>query len=181
MGSFVKSIADNVCICNSPNYLGLSQLYGTAFGTFILTVNVLLLKQHRSKSVNIHFFQELQAVQPRLVAVSKTKPIDLIIKAYEEGQRHFGENYVQELEEKACNELILEKCKDIKWHFIGHLQNNKVTKLLSVPNLYMIETVDSQKLATNINRKWPSYGPGDGKLKIMLQVNTSEEEGKEIF
>lgn len=122
--------------------------------------------------------QELQAVEPRLVAVSKTKPVDLILEAYEEGQRHFGENYVQELEDKARNELILEKCKDILWHFIGHLQNNKVSKLLSIPNLYMVETVDSEKLATNINKKWKDSGLLNTKLKIMLQVNTSGEEGR---
>lgn len=85
---------------------------------------------------------------------------------------------MQELDDKASNELIVEKCKDIRWHFIGHLQNNKVTKLLAIPNLYMIETVDSEKLATNINKKWKDYGPLNTKLKIMLQVNTSGEEGR---
>lgn len=100
------------------------------------------------------------------------------MEAYEEGQRHFGENYVNELEEKATNETILEKCKDIRWHYIGHLQNNKVNKILSLPNLYMIETVDSEKIVTNINKKWPIYGNPNAKLKIMLQVNTSGEKGK---
>lgn len=67
----------------------------------------------------------------RLVAVSKLKSIDHIITAYKAGQRHFGENYVQELEEKSQSEQILNSCPDIKWHFIGHLQSNKAKKVLS--------------------------------------------------
>ncbi|KAK4875751.1 hypothetical protein RN001_012173 [Aquatica leii] len=121
---------------------------------------------------------ELQCVKPQLVAVSKTKPNNLIIEAYEAGQRHFGENYIQELIEKANSSDILEKCKDIRWHFIGHLQGNKVNKILSVPNLYLIETVDSKKLATRLDQKWPEFSSNDLKLKIMLQVNTSGEDAK---
>jgi pyridoxal phosphate enzyme (YggS family) len=122
--------------------------------------------------------QELQCIIPRLVAVTKTKPVELIVEAYDAGQRHFGENYVQELEEKAQNSVILEKCKDIKWHFIGHLQTNKINKVLTLPNIYMVETVDTQKLATNLNKNWPKFGPPDSKLNIMIQVNTSGEEEK---
>ncbi|XP_072378963.1 pyridoxal phosphate homeostasis protein isoform X2 [Diabrotica undecimpunctata] len=121
---------------------------------------------------------ELQVLEPRLVAVSKTKPANLIVAAYEEGQRHFGENYVQELEEKANNPLILEKCKEIKWHLIGHLQSNKVNKVLCLPNLHLIETVDSQKLASTLNKSWPKFGPPESKLNIMIQVNTSGEDEK---
>lgn len=121
---------------------------------------------------------ELQCVEPRLVAVSKTKPNELIINAYEEGQRNFGENYVQELIDKANSSDILDKCKEIRWHFIGHLQTNKINKVLSIPNLYLIETVDSQKLATHLNKSWPNFRPSDSKLKIMVQVNTSGEQEK---
>ncbi|KAL1513823.1 hypothetical protein ABEB36_003176 [Hypothenemus hampei] len=117
-------------------------------------------------------------IKPQLVAVSKIKPAELIVEAYEEGQRHFGENYVQELQEKATSPLILEKCKDIKWHFIGHLQANKINKVLSVPNLYMIETVDTKQLATQLNTRWPNFGPPNSKLNIMIQVNTSGEAEK---
>lgn len=99
------------------------------------------------------------------------------MNAYEEGQRHFGENYVQELEEKANNSLILEKCKEIKWHYIGHLQSNKINKILCLPNIYMIETVDSQKLATQLNKNWPKFGLPGSKLNILVQVNTSGEDG----
>ncbi|KAF6725023.1 Proline synthase co-transcribed bacterial-like protein [Oryzias melastigma] len=72
----------------------------------------------------------LPAVTPRLVAVSKTKPPEMIVEAYRHGQRNFGENYVNELVEKASDPLILESCPEIKWHFIGHLQKNNVNKLL---------------------------------------------------
>ncbi|VVC25775.1 Pyridoxal phosphate homeostasis protein,PLP-binding barrel,Alanine racemase, N-terminal [Cinara cedri] len=115
--------------------------------------------------------------QPRLVAVSKTKPIEHIIGIYQQGQTHFGENYIQELLTKSFDDQILEKCPDIKWHFIGHLQRNKVSKVLSVPGLYIIETIDSEKLANAVNDGWKKLNK-DSKLKIMIQVNTSNEEEK---
>lgn len=130
---------------------------------------------------------------PRLVAVSKLKPTASIIEAYECGQRHFGENYIQELLEKSkCSELI-EKCPDIKFHFIGHLQSNKVNKLLNIRNLYVIETVDSIKLANQIDKVFgkqqTSSDPAidhseedivkhDQPMKVMIQVNTSGEQQK---
>ncbi|XP_060071271.1 pyridoxal phosphate homeostasis protein-like [Ylistrum balloti] len=120
--------------------------------------------------------ESLPAVQPRLVAVTKTKPAESIITAYECGQRYFGENYVTELVEKGQNPDLL-KLSDIKWHFIGHLQRNKVGKLLSVPNLHTIETVDSTKLAESLDNGWKRLGKAD-PLKIMIQVNTSNEENK---
>lgn len=123
-------------------------------------------------------FQEFQGIQPTLVAVSKTKPIDLIVAAYEAGQRNFGENYVPELEEKANNSIILEKCKEIRWHFIGRLQSNKINKIICLPNIHMIETVNSQKFAMQLNKNWPKYGPTGSQLNVMIQVNTSGEEGK---
>lgn len=67
--------------------------------------------------------------KPLLVAVSKTKPVEMIIDAYSEGQRHFGENYIQELVEKGNHPDILAQCPEIKWHFIGHLQSNKINKV----------------------------------------------------
>lgn len=73
--------------------------------------------------------QTIKAPKPLLVAVSKTKPVDLILDGYSIGQRDFGENYVQELIEKAHDAKILEHCKDIQWHFIGHLQSNKINKV----------------------------------------------------
>ncbi|XP_025208992.1 pyridoxal phosphate homeostasis protein isoform X1 [Melanaphis sacchari] len=115
--------------------------------------------------------------EPRLVAVSKTKPIEHIIGIYENGQRHFGENYVQELISKSTDVEILNKCPDIKWHFIGHIQKNKVPKLLMVPGLHVIETIDSEKLASAVNDGWKKLNK-ESKLKIMVQVNTSNEKEK---
>lgn len=121
--------------------------------------------------------QNLPAVQPRLVAVSKTKPADMVIEAYSHGQRTFGENYVQELLEKASDPKILSSCPEIKWHFIGHLQKQNVNKLMAVPNLFMLETVDSIKLADKVNSSWQKKGSPE-RLKVMVQINTSGEESK---
>ncbi|XP_047512796.1 pyridoxal phosphate homeostasis protein [Pieris napi] len=122
--------------------------------------------------------KDLPQIVPTLIAVSKIKPASLIIQAYEAGQRHFGENYVNELSEKANDPQILELCKDIKWHFIGHLQTNKINKLLQSPKLHIVETVDSAKLADNLNKQWEKFRQGDERLRVMVQVNTSAEEAK---
>lgn len=122
--------------------------------------------------------KDLPQIAPRLVAVSKIKPVELIVEAYNAGQRHFGENYVNELSDKASDPLILEKCKDIKWHFIGHLQTNKINKLLGSPGLFMVETVDSEKLADNLNKQWLKYRKEKERLRVMVQVNTSGEQAK---
>lgn len=108
--------------------------------------------------------------------MSKTKPAAAVLEAYSVGQRHFGENYVQELVEKANDALILESCKDIKWHFIGHLQRNKVNKIIKLPGLHMIQTIDNEKLAEAVNNSWKSNRlETEGKLKVLIQVNTSGE------
>lgn len=111
--------------------------------------------------------------EPRLVAVSKTKPSEIIRLAYAHGQRHFGENYVQELVEKA--NLLSDL--DIRWHFIGHLQRNKCNLLTSVLNLWAVETVDSDKLASQLNSSWKRREYGR-RLKVFVQVNTSAEDSK---
>ncbi|XP_008586173.1 PREDICTED: proline synthase co-transcribed bacterial homolog protein isoform X1 [Galeopterus variegatus] len=127
--------------------------------------------------VALSSWQDLPTIQPRLVAVSKTKPADMVIEAYSHGQRTFGENYVQELLEKASNPKILSSCPEIKWHFIGHLQKQNVNKLMAVPNLFMLETVDSVKLADKVNSSWQKRGSPE-RLKVMVQINTSGEESK---
>ena len=81
-----------------------------------------------------------------LVAVSKTKPNSMIMEAYDAGQKDFGENYVQELVDK-----YEQLPKDIRWHFIGHLQSNKVKYI--VPFVYLIHGVDSLKLLQEINKQ----------------------------
>ena len=107
---------------------------------------------------------------PRIVAVSKLKPTSMIKELYDAGHRHFGENYVQELSQKAA-----ELPKDIEWHFIGHLQTNKCKEILKIPNIAMIETVDSEKLANELNKRLPDNYQ---QLKIMIQVNTTQEQQK---
>lgn len=114
---------------------------------------------------------------PRLVAVSKTKPATDVIEAYRHGQRNFGENYIQELAEKSIHPEIIESCPNICWHFIGHLQRNKVNKLLAVPNLHLVETVDSVKLADSLHNAWSKLQKSE-RLKVFAQVNTSREENK---
>ncbi|KAG3110265.1 hypothetical protein PI125_g10162 [Phytophthora idaei] len=110
--------------------------------------------------------------QCTLVAVSKTKPLEDLQEAYEADQRHFGENYIQELVQKAP---LLPA--DIKWHYIGHVQSNKAKPLVrDVPNLFVVETVDSIKIANALNKASSEFRTE--KLNVMVQVNTSEEEQK---
>lgn len=94
---------------------------------------------HFTATDNGFDFQGKLCALPLLVAVSKTKPIDLILDAYSAGQRHFGENYVKELWDKSTNELIVQKCPDIKWHFIGHVQSNQVNKVGSLSLAFIVQ------------------------------------------
>ncbi|MCH6200901.1 YggS family pyridoxal phosphate-dependent enzyme [Aquiflexum sp. LQ15W] len=103
-----------------------------------------------------------------LVAVSKTHPVEAIGQAYELGIRDFGENKVQELEEK---QQVLPK--DIRWHFIGHLQTNKVKYI--APFIYLIHGVDSLKLLTEINKQAEKV---DRIIQCLLQVYIAKEESK---
>ncbi len=103
-----------------------------------------------------------------LVAVSKTKPAEDILELYELGQRDFGENYVQELVEKA------EKLpNDIRWHFIGHLQSNKVKYI--APFVHLIHGVDSFKLLKEINKEAIKK---NRSIDILLQAYIAQEETK---
>ncbi|KAK2970940.1 hypothetical protein RJ640_004732 [Escallonia rubra] len=108
----------------------------------------------------------------RVVAVGKTKPSSLVRQVYDAGHRCFGENYVQEIIDKAP-----QLPEDIEWHFIGHLQSNKVKSLLAaVPNLAMVEGVDNGKIASYLDRAVSSLGRKP--LKVLVQVNTSGEASK---
>eukprot|EP00123_Amoebidium_parasiticum_P016427 comp23424_c0_seq1/m.38968 comp23424_c0_seq1/g.38968 ORF comp23424_c0_seq1/g.38968 comp23424_c0_seq1/m.38968 type:complete len:253 (-) comp23424_c0_seq1:223-981(-) len=109
----------------------------------------------------------------RLVAVSKTKPPADIMQAYGAGQRHFGENYIDELVEKAP-----QLPSDIQWHFIGHLQSNKANLLASIPNLSMWETCSSIKTARLVNKALVTKQPTKDRLSVLVQVNSSSEENK---
>ncbi len=108
-----------------------------------------------------------------LVAVSKTFPfsdIELVLKL---GHKEFGENKVQELEKKA--KYAFDNSLPIHWHFIGKLQSNKVKKLLSIPNLKSIHSVDSLKLARELVK---NEGLLSAPIDVFIQVNTSFEKEK---
>ncbi|WP_026770050.1 YggS family pyridoxal phosphate-dependent enzyme [Asinibacterium sp. OR53] len=110
----------------------------------------------------------LSSSHTTLVAVSKTKPAADIQTLYDLGQRDFGENYVQELTEK---EAILPK--DIRWHFIGHLQSNKVKYI--APFVHLVHGVDSFKLLKEIDKQAAKC---NRKINCLLQVHIAQEETK---
>jgi PLP dependent protein len=103
-----------------------------------------------------------------LVAVSKTKPNELIEEAYSSGQRIFGENKAQELKNKA--EVLP---KDIEWHFIGHLQRNKVKYI--APYASLIHSIDSLKLLTEVNKQANKH---NRIIDCLLQFHIAMEESK---
>jgi len=111
---------------------------------------------------------ELRAAQVALVAVSKTKPVEEIRELFELGQRNFGENYVQELVSK---QPLLPQ--EINWHFIGHLQSNKVKHI--APFVHLIHGVDSAKLLKEIDKQAQKM---DRTICCLLQVHIASEESK---
>ena len=112
----------------------------------------------------------LQALprQVQLVAISKYHPVEYIEAAYAEGQRVFGESHEQELKQKVAT-----LPKDIKWHFIGHLQTNKVKYI--APYISMIESVDSLKLLKEIDKQATKH---DRTIQVLLELHVAEEETK---
>lgn len=123
-------------------------------------------------AVNIDLYHSIIASlnpqQVQLIAVSKTKPIEDILTLYNHGQRAFGENYVQELVEKVDH-----LPKDIDWHFIGHLQSNKVKYIASF--VHLIHGVDSEKLLQEINKQAIK---NNRIIDCLLQVHIATEETK---
>ena len=120
------------------------------------------------KKINKLSIQYNQKVS--LLAVTKKTDHNKVQELFDLGQRNFGENYVDELISKS---LILPK--EISWHLIGHLQSNKVKKLLDVKNLTTIESVDSFTLANTINKQCEKL---NRFLNIYIQVNISQEVSK---
>lgn len=122
--------------------------------------------------VNIGAFhtllQETAAHKITLVAVSKLQPVSAIRALYDAGQRDFGENYVQEMLSKE--ELLP---KDIRWHFIGHLQSNKVKYI--APFVYMIHGIDSEKLLAETNKQAAKH---NRIINCLLQIHIAQEETK---
>ncbi|NUM50210.1 MAG: YggS family pyridoxal phosphate-dependent enzyme [Flavobacteriales bacterium] len=119
-------------------------------------------------SENLNNLKKRVGNQVTIVAVSKKKSPEMILEAYQTGHRHFGENYVQELCEK--NEKLPH---DIHWHFIGHLQTNKVKQIASF--IYLIHAVDSFKLLKEINKQAQI---NNRKINVLLQVHIAQEETK---
>lgn len=117
---------------------------------------------------NIHALKNDLPDHVRLIAVSKTKPISDILEAYQVGQRLFGENKTQEM---AAKFPLLEN--DIEWHFIGHLQTNKVKYI--APFVSCIHSVDSLRLLLEINREALRY---NRIIPCLLQFHIAEEETK---
>ena len=103
-----------------------------------------------------------------LIAVSKTKPVSMLLEAYDLGVRVFGENKVQEL-----NEKYLQLPSDIEWHLIGHLQRNKVKQIIGKARL--IHSVDSIRLAEAIEAE---AAKKDITVDILIEVNVAEEDSK---
>ena len=123
-------------------------------------------------AVNIEAYQQIKAKLDSknvcLVAVSKTKPVSDIMDLYQQGQRHFGENYVQELVDKQA-----QLPADIYWHFIGHLQSNKVKYIAGF--VHLIHGVDSLNLLKEINKQATKHSR---VINVLLQVHIAEEETK---
>ena len=103
-----------------------------------------------------------------LIAVSKTKPVDMLREAYEAGCRDFGENKVQEIMDK-----YEQLPSDIRWHMIGHLQRNKVKYIID--KVFLIHSVDSYRLACEISKEAVKKGIA---VNILIEVNVAEEESK---
>jgi len=111
---------------------------------------------------------EIDAQNVELIAVSKTKPNERITDLYDKGQRAFGENRVQELLDKQ-EQLP----KDIEWHFIGHLQRNKVKYI--VPFVDLIHSIDSLKLLKEVDKQAKKI---DRKVNVLLQMHIATEDSK---
>lgn len=112
--------------------------------------------------------KELEKTECKLIAVSKTYAAETIREAYDEGQRDFGENKVQEIVSKK--DLLPE---DIRWHLIGHLQSNKVKYI--APFIHLIQSVDSLKLLREINKEGRK---NNRMINCLLQIHIAEEESK---
>jgi hypothetical protein len=111
---------------------------------------------------------EREPSEVTLIAVSKTKPVEMLREAYDAGARDFGENKVQELLDK-----IPQMPPDVRWHMIGHLQRNKVKYI--VDKVYLIHSVDSVRLAEEISREAVKRGIC---VNILVEVNVAGEESK---
>ncbi len=128
----------------------------------------LIMIQQRIKQASLIAQRDPNEV--KLLAVSKTKPAELVRQCHQLGQRHFGENYLQDALEKI---EALQDLDDIEWHFIGPLQSNK-TKAVA-ENFDWCETLDRRKIAQRLHDQRPANKP---PLNVLLQINISREPQK---
>lgn len=121
-----------------------------------------------SIAANIEKIKQQLSQNIKLIAVSKTKPVETLMEAYNSGQKIFGENKVQELVGK-----FEQMPKDIEWHMIGHLQSNKVKYI--IPFIALIHSVDSENILLEINKQAAKIN----KIQqILLQISIADEETK---
>lgn len=121
-----------------------------------------------SIAANIGKIKQEISQNVKLIAVSKTKPVQTLMEAYDAGQKIFGENKVQELVTK-----YEQMPKDIEWHMIGHLQSNKVKYI--IPFIHLIHSVDSENLLAEINKQAAKLNKVQ---KVLLQISIADEETK---
>ncbi len=127
-----------------------------------------LYKMYTNQEVYRQIVEELKPYNATLVAVSKTKPVAAIKELYDLGHRDFGENYVQELLEKQAALPA-----DIRWHFIGHLQSNKVKYI--APFVHLVHGIDSLKLLREVEKQGRNL---QRTIGVLLQVHIAREETK---
>jgi PLP dependent protein len=130
----------------------------------LLNTNLMHIQQENY----LQIAKELQSANVQLVAVSKTKSVEAIKELYNLGQRDFGENYVQELVDKQT-----QLPRDIRWHFIGHLQTNKVKYI--APFVHLIHGIDSYKLLKEVNKQ---AAKNNRIIDVLLQVHIAKEKTK---
>ena len=115
----------------------------------------------------LHKYSHNDTQEVRLIAVTKYSPVEDVVFAYEADQFDFGENRVSDLKEKA-DFFKDHSLQNVRWHFIGHLQSNKVKELLKIPNLYSIHSIDSIKLIEELIKRKDEF---EGPINIFLQYN----------
>ncbi|VBB25305.1 unnamed protein product [Acanthocheilonema viteae] len=167
----------------SHNSIGLCEELNSA----VLIDNLqLILRRIADASKKAEQSPYWRGQKPSLVAVSKTKSASLIQCCYDAGQMKFGENYIQELVDKA--KVLKSKCPNIQWHFIGTIQSNKVLFFLKISNLKKMEK-SQQSIQDHwcnedaLNKKHSSIlekeiAKHNRTLKVLIQVNTSKEKQK---
>lgn len=134
---------------------------------------------NRAQQIHLQLEKARREVLPaKLIAVTKYSPVEEVVFAYHADQIDFGENRVQDLAEKA-HFFEQENLSKVQWHFIGHLQTNKVKELFKIPHLFAIHSVDSLKLVHELMKR--SAELSQRPCKLFFQINTSLEDEKGGF